>query len=230
MFKKLIFIILSGFVVIGSLGVLFVAAASAHVFTYSSEFIYKDIKELESAMQGKAGAVIVFGAYVYDNGNPSPMLEDRLTTGISVYENEMAAKILLSGDHGTRGYDEVNAMKKFVLGHGTDPADIFLDHAGFSTYDTVSRAVLIFGIEKAVLSTQEYHLSRAIYIARKSGIEAYGIAADIKNYPRGEMRRYLVREWLARAKDFVYVNILKPGPVISGDPIPIDGDGRLTHD
>jgi vancomycin permeability regulator SanA len=181
-------------------------------------------------MERKADAAIVFGAYVYDSGRPCPMLEDRLIAGSRVYESGLTSKMLLSGDHGTRGYDEVNAMKEFILGAGYPKEDVFLDHAGFSTYDTVLRAIKVFEIEKAVLSTQKYHLVRAVYIARKNGMEAWGVSADLRPYPKSQMTRYVIREWLARTKDFVYVNILRPDPVFLGGKIPITGDSGPTYD
>lgn len=208
----------------------FAAYANIHMVSYARKYIADDLQELGKIMDDKADAAIVFGAYVYDSGRPCPMLEDRLVTGSRVYDSGLAPKMLLSGDHGTRGYDEVNAMKRFILDAGYPKDDVFLDHAGFSTYDTVLRAIKVFEIKKAVLSTQEYHLVRAVYIARKNGMEAWGISSDLRPYPKSQMTRYIIREWLARAKDFAYVNILKPDPVFLGEKIPITGGSGPSYD
>jgi vancomycin permeability regulator SanA len=214
--------------------ILVVAAAgfliNIHMVNYSKKYIAADINDLYQTVQKGNQAVIVLGAYVYDNGQPCPMLADRLLSGLAVYNSGMADKMLLSGDHGTRGYDEVNAMKSFVFSADVPAEDVFLDHAGFSTYDSIVRAVAVFDIESAVISTQEYHLTRAVYIARHSGIEAYGIRADLRTYPRSEMARYTLREWFARIKDFIYVRILKPDPAFIGDKIPITGSSSPSYD
>lgn len=210
--------------------ILFIVFVNVHMCAYSSEYIAEDIEQLEKMIDKKTDAVIVFGAYVYDNGTPCPMLEDRLLAGSAIWDSGFSSKILLSGDHGTRGYDEVNAMKEFILKKGYEKRDVFLDHAGFSTYDTVVRAKKIFLVESAVLSTQNYHLVRAVYIARKSGIKAFGISADLRQYPEIEIKRYTAREWLARTKDFIYVNLLKPDPVFLGETIPITGDSSPSYD
>jgi len=210
--------------------VLIVITINLHMINYSAKYIEEDITTLNEVMDSPAQTVIVFGAYVYDSGQPCPMLEDRILTGLEVFNSEIVDKVLLSGDHGTRGYDEVNSMKNYTFKQGLEQCDIFLDHAGFSTYDSIIRARDVFKVESAVLSTQNYHLTRAVYIARKSGIDAYGVKADLRNYPKREMARYLLREWLARIKDFFYVNVFKPDPVYLGDEIPITGDSYASYD
>lgn len=207
-----------------------VLAINLHMLNYTNEYIVNDVSEIDS-IEGLPGeVVIVLGAYVYQNGQPCPILVDRLETGIAAYEKAYTNRILLTGDHGTKGYDEVNAMKTYVFDRGIPQSDVFLDHAGFSTYDSVTRAKEIFLIDEALISTQEYHLTRAVYIARKSGINAYGVAADLRRYPRSEMSWYLFREWMARVKDFFFVNVFKPGPVYLGDEIPISGDSLPSYD
>ena len=171
--------------------------------------------------------VLVLGCGVHSDGTPSAMLEDRLKCAISLYEKGAAPKVLMSGDHGTESYDEVNAMKRYALDAGVPSVDIFMDHAGFSTYETVYRAKDIFGVKKMVIVTQEYHLYRALYIADALGIEAYGVSADYRTYT-GQLSRDL-REVLARVKDFFMV-IMQPEPTYRGEYIPISGNGELTHD
>ena len=120
--------------------------------------------------------IIVLGAKIWGD-RPSPMLEDRLLQAIELYENNVSAKIIMSGDHGTKEYDEVNAMKDFAIEKGIPSENIFMDHAGFSTYESIYRAKEIFGAKKIVVVTQKYHLFRALYIANQLGIEAYGVGS-----------------------------------------------------
>ena len=133
----------------------------------------------------------------------------------------------MSGDHGRTDYNEVGTMKQWAINEGINSSDIFMDHAGFSTYESMYRAKEIFGADKIVIVSQEYHLYRAIYVARALGIEAYGVAADYRSYGGQFMRD--VREIAARIKDFG-TSIFKPLPKYLGDQIPIEGDGDLTND
>lgn len=171
--------------------------------------------------------IIVLGCLVRDDGTLSAMLRDRLIIGIELYNNEAAPKILMSGDHGTTSYDEVNAMKQYAINHGVPSEDIFMDHAGFSTYETIYRAKEVFDADKVIIVTQEYHLYRALYIAKQLGLEAHGVSADINTYG-GQIKRD-VREVLARCKDFAMC-IIKPTPTYLGDAIPINGNGDITND
>lgn len=177
-----------------------------------------------------ADAIIVLGAGVDDNGVASDILVDRLETALEVYKNSGSSKFLLSGDHGKIGYNEVGAMKDYIMDHeNVKEENIFLDHAGFSTYETMYRAKEIFKVKKAIIVTNEYHLPRALYIADKMGIEAYGVNADKRNYIY--IDNYKKRENLAKIKDFMYTNIIKPEPTFLGDAIPIStSDGRITDD
>ncbi len=171
-------------------------------------------------------AILVLGAGIYRN-SPSPMLEDRLQKAISLYEKKAAKKIIMSGDHGSKYYDEVNVMKNFAIEKGIPSEAIFMDHAGFSSYESLYRAKEIFGVKKIIIVTQKYHLYRALYIANQLGLEAIGIPADLRVYA-GQSKREL-REIIARNKDFFY-SILKPKPTYLGDTIPINGSGDITND
>lgn len=173
-----------------------------------------------------ADCIIVLGAGIWGD-EPSPMLEDRLLEGINLYKNNVSSKIIMSGDHGTKEYDEVNVMKKFAIENGVPSEDIFMDHAGFSTYESLYRAKEIFGAKKVVIVTQKYHLYRALYIANQLGIEAYGMGSDPRKYV-GEAYREM-REILARNKDFVQC-IFKLEPTFLGDTIPVSGSGDITND
>lgn len=181
----------------------------------------KQAKELENV-----DCILVLGAGIWGD-KPSPMLEDRLLQGITLYNNQTSSKIIMSGDHGKKEYDEVNVMKDFAIEKGVKSEDIFMDHAGFSTYDSVYRAKEIFKAQKIIIVTQKYHLHRALYVAEKLGIEAYGVASDPREY-RGQVVREL-REVLARDKDF-FKCIIKPEPTYLGDTIPVSGNGDATND
>lgn len=175
----------------------------------------------------EADCILVLGCRVYEDGTPSHMLEDRLRRGVELYEAAAAPKLLMSGDHGQQEYDEVNAMKSYAVAAGIPSGDVFMDHAGFSTYESLYRAKEIFGVKKVIIVTQEYHLHRALHIARRLGLEAWGVASDYRGYAGQLMRD--IREILARNKDFL-TGIFLPEPTYLGETIPIGGDGDVTND
>lgn len=186
-----------------------------------------NIVETENAPQ--ADAILVLGARVYSNGNVSLMLKDRLTVGYELYKQKKAEKVLVSGDHGRKEYDEVNTMKAYLKGKGIPTEDVFMDHAGFSTYESLYRARDIFQVKKVIIVTQKYHLMRAIFIAKELGIEAYGVASDEHIY-KGVMIKNELREIAARNKDFIMAKFIQPKPKYLGEVIPVTGDGRATDD
>lgn len=185
------------------------------------------IEPQDAAKIQDVDCILVLGCYVHSDGNPSDMLHDRLQRGVELYELGAAPKLLMSGDHGRTNYDEVAAMKQFAINAGIPSEHIFMDHAGFSTYESIYRAKKIFGAKKILIVTQEYHLYRALYIADRLGVEAYGVSADYRSYS-GQTGRD-IREFLARVKDFV-TGIFKPEPTYLGETIPIWGNGNLTND
>ena len=170
--------------------------------------------------------IIILGAGIWGD-KPSPMLEDRLQEGINLYQNGVSDKIIMSGDHGRKEYDEVNIMKNYAIEKGMPSENIFMDHAGFSTYESIYRAKDIFQAKKVVIVTQKYHLYRALYIANRLGLEAYGVGADPRQYVGATYRE--IREVLARDKDFIKC-IFKPEPTYLGDTIPVSGNGDITND
>lgn len=185
------------------------------------------LTEEQASLLRDVDCIVVLGCKVYENGTPSAMLEDRLRRGVALYDLGAAPKLLMSGDHGRTNYDEVDSMKQYAVDAGIASADVFMDHAGFSTYETMYRAKEIFGADKILIVTQEYHLYRALYVAEALGIEAYGVSSDYRGYV-GQTARDL-REVLARVKDFA-MTIFKPEPTYLGETIPISGNGDLTHD
>ena len=170
--------------------------------------------------------IIILGAGIWGD-KPSPMLEDRLLEGIKLYQNNVSSKIIMSGDHGQEEYDEVNIMKNYAIQKGVPSEDIFMDHAGFSTYESIYRARDIFQAKKIVIVTQKYHLYRTLYIANKLGLEAYGVGSDPRQYVGATNRE--IREIFARDKDF-FKCIFKPEPTYLGDTIPVSGNGDITND
>lgn len=202
-------------------GIVAVIGLSSYVKNHAADKIIASEEAVD------ADCILVLGCGVREDGTPSLMLRDRLETGIALYETKAAPKLLMSGDHGRKDYDEVNLMKTYAMEQGIPSADIFMDHAGFSTYDSLYRARDIFCAEKVIIVSQEYHLYRALYLAEKLGLEAYGVPAlDVKY--RGQAYREF-REVLARAKDFCTA-VLQPQPKYLGEEIPISGNGDLTND
>ena len=171
--------------------------------------------------------VLVLGAGVREDGTPSLMLADRLNTGIEIYKNGMVSKLIMSGDHGTEDYDEVNVMKAYATERGVKSEDVFMDHAGFSTYESIYRARDIFEAKKIVIVTQSYHLYRALYIAEKLGVDAVGVSADTISYGGQTYRNF--RELAAYGKDFLYC-LFGAKPTYLGDSVPVSGDGNVTND
>lgn len=216
-YKAVIFVVLGIVLLIGiaavSLSVYMVKATEKSVFTADT---FKNDE--------KADCILILGAGVKDD-KPKPMLRDRLLTGIELYKSGAAEKIIMSGDHGRADYDEVNVMRAFALEQGVRAEDIFLDHAGFSTYDSVYRAKNIFGAENIIIVSQKYHLYRALYISEKLDVKAAGVSANLNTYG-GQLKRD-IREIIARDKDF-FKCIVKPEAEIMGDKIPLDGDGSIT--
>ncbi len=170
-------------------------------------------------------AVLVLGAKVYEDGTPSPSLADRLDRAIELYQMGKAPKIIASGDHGTAEYDEVNSMLDYLLAHGIPREDIFLDHAGFNTYDSLYRARDIFCVKSLLISTQDFHIGRAVYMGRRLGLDAWGVPTPDRQAYRAYNQ---LRESLARVKAVLETDVLRRRPRYLGDAIPIWGDGTVT--
>ena len=183
------------------------------------------IKENEYANLSDIDCIIILGAGIWGD-KPSPMLEDRLLEGIKLYQNKVSDKIIMSGDNGKEEYNEVEIMKNYAKEKGIPSENIFMDHAGFSTYESIYRAKEIFEAKKVVIVTQKYHLYRALYVANQLGLEAYGVGADPRQYVGATYRE--IREILARDKDFVKC-IFKLKPTYLGDTIPVSGNGDVTN-
>lgn len=184
-----------------------------------------DIVDQQAAASFDADAIIVLGASVYPDGTPSGILQDRLDDGIVLYFAGAAPKIIMSGDNGTESYNECWAMKQYAISQGVPSEDVFCDHAGFSTYETMYRARHVFGAERIVVATQTYHLYRALYDAQGVGMEAIGVPSDYGEYANQSW--YDIREVFARTKDFFQVLFSVPSTFV-GDPISLDQSGDVT--
>lgn len=185
-----------------------------------------DLVDEAQAAGGQADCIMVLGAEVKPDGTPSKMLRDRLDKGIALYEQGAAPKLLMSGDDGQAYYNEVKVMLEYAVSQGVPEEDIFLDHAGFSTYESMYRARDVFGVSSMIVVTQKYHEYRALYIAESLGIDVRGVSAEEISYAGQSYRDF--RELLARDKDFIKC-IVKPKPTFLGEPIDITGDGRVTQ-
>jgi len=183
------------------------------------------IVDQQAAASFDADAIIVLGASVYPDGTPSGILQDRLDDGIALYFAGAAPKIIMSGDNGTESYNECWAMKQYAISQGVPSEDVFCDHAGFSTYETMYRARHVFGADRVVIATQTYHLYRAIYDAQGVGMEAIGVPSDYGEYVNQSW--YDFREIFARTKDFFQVLMKTPSTFV-GDPISLDQSGDVT--
>lgn len=161
---------------------------------------------------------VVFGAAVYANGRLSPVLRDRVETAVQLYEAGQVSKIIMSGDNREDHYNEPQAMMAYATARGVPEEAIQPDYAGLRTYDTCYRARHIFGVETAVLVTQAFHLPRALFTCRQLGVQAVGVAADLRPYRGAEW--YELRETAATL--VALWDVLRSQPAaIMGDPIPL---------
>jgi SanA protein len=167
---------------------------------------------------------IVFGAGVWPSGHLSHALADRMETAIELYRAGTVNKLLLTGDNRTVDYNEPAAMAEYAQARGVPGEDLVLDYAGRRTYDSCYRAKAIFGVERAVLVTQAFHLPRALYTCEGLGLEAVGVAADRRSYRRSGW--YEVREVAALARAWLDLNLLRPVPIL-GEPIVVDWSRRV---
>lgn len=208
---------------VGIFGVLLLLGVNFHMYRQTRGRVVS----ADEAVSFAPDCILVLGAGVREDGSPSHMLEDRLLTGVALYRSGVSDRLLMSGDHGRENYDEVNCMKNFAKEKGVPSEDIFMDHAGFSTYESLYRAGAIFGAKKVVVVSQGYHLYRALYVAEALGLDAVGVSADLRAYAGQSMRE--IRELVARAKDFAFT-IFKPLPTYLGESVSLSGSGDVTND
>ena len=214
---------------------LYSVVINSHIREKSEDKIIFDLKENGEALSEEAlkeieklnpDCIIVLGCAIEDYETPTDMLRDRLDAGIALYNMGVAPKILLTGDNGQIEYNEIHTMLTYTLQAGVPPQDVFCDHAGFSTSESMIRAAEIFSVKSAVVVTQRYHEYRALYNAEKMGIEVLGVSASQEHYLGQPLRE--IRELLARNKDFLLFNFGNP-EAVGGEKIDISGDGRVSH-
>ena len=184
------------------------------------------IVSADEASISSADAIVVLGASVFADGTPSGILQDRLDDGIALYFSGVAPKLIMSGDNGTESYNEVRVMKQYAIAQGVPSEDIFCDHAGFSTYESMYRAKYVFGCQRIVVATQTYHLYRALWSAKSLGMQATGVPSDYHEYQK--QLQYDIREVPARTKDFFKALFRMPSTYV-GDAISLDQDGDVTN-
>ncbi len=184
------------------------------IYLQTHTYRYADIAEVPSAQ-----VALIPGAPLLATGVLSSIFIDRIEKAVALYQAGKVQKILVSGDNSTVSHNEVNPARTYLIKRGIPAEDIFLDHAGFDTYSSMYRARHIFGVSSLVVSTQSFHLPRAVFIARNLGIEAYGVSAD---EGRILFRNY-AREILANEKAVLEL-LFRVQPKFLGEPIPITGD------
>jgi len=185
--------------------------------------IYSRGKNHKFSNAPEARVAIVFGAGLWRDGRPTPVLRDRVATAAELFFAGKVEKLLMSGDNRFEDYDEPGAMRAYALSLGVPEEAIVLDFAGRRTYDTCYRAKHIFGLKEAILVTQAFHLPRAIYTCNSLGLRAQGVIADRRDYRRGSLTYWHLREAVATLVAFWEIHLTRPLPVL-GQPEPIDAE------
>lgn len=209
--KRVLHVIAWGF----GLLVIFIIATNVIFHVTTKPYIYASAADAPSAQ-----VALIPGAAILD-GKPSPIFIDRVDAAIELYKMWKVSKILVSGDNSTVSHNEVNPVRLYLLSKGIPDQDIFLDHAGFDTYSTLYRARDIFGVTSVLVTTQSFHLPRAIFIARELGLQAYGVNSDSGHILFHNYVREVFSDEKAAFDLFFHTK-----PKFLGDTIPITGDGR----
>ncbi len=191
-----------------------------YVLNYSKTGYYYNVESL-----GKNYTGLVFGASVIRNNTPSDILKDRLKVVYSAYLRWKIEKIIVSWDNAVLNYNEPVVMQNYLISLWVDEDDIYLDYAGFDTYDSLYRAKEIFGVKKIVLFTQDFHLKRAMYISKKLWIQTLWVETNLQVYLNDNYNKR--REVLARIKAFIEVELIKPSPRYLGEKIKIITDEKI---
>ncbi len=200
-------------------------ACAALYVVVANAMVCRGARVVPVAEAAQAPVIIVLGAGLRADGSPTDILADRLDTALELHRLR-GGRILCSGDHGRGDHDEPFAMSRYLEARGVAPEAIFLDHAGFDSFNTVSRAHRVFGVTRAIFVSQAYHLPRVLWTAKQEGIEAEGVAADRHTYPG--IRWYQAREVVSRSKAVLDVAVGR-SPHFLGAAVNLDGDGRLTR-
>ncbi|NVP17831.1 YdcF family protein [Candidatus Gracilibacteria bacterium] len=200
----------------------FVTGVNYYVLSFSNDNYFYDVDGLDNKYIG-----LVFGASVINNKYPSDILKDRLKVAFEAYNNGKIKKIIVSGDNSKIDYNEPEVMKNYLIGLGVKTEDIYLDYAGFDTYDSLYRAREIFDVTEIVLFTQDFHLKRAMYIGNKLGLKVYGVETNLQKYVKENYNNR--REVFARIKAFFEIEIFKNKPRYLGDKVYIIDDDKVEN-
>jgi SanA protein len=200
------------------LGAAVCAAMLAYIASQTREYIYTDINKVPVT-----DVAMVLGASVTGTGELSGILKERANEAVLLYRAGKVNKILVTGDNSTVSHNEVDPTARYLVSAGVRPDDIFLDHAGFDTYSSMYRARDVFEVTSVTIVSQDFHLPRAVYLARSMGLEAYGI--DASNGGVGVFN--YVREIPATLKALWDVALSRT-PKYLGEQFPVTGDGRAT--
>jgi SanA protein len=218
-FKRIFKRLLITMLLLGAVGTAIIIGFNVWLSNTYASRIYASIDELPRDDQ--RSIAIVFGAGLTRSGEPTAALYDRVATAVDVYQRGLVQKLLLTGDNRFVDYNEPEAMRRTAVKLGVPAADLVLDYAGRRTYDSCYRAKEIFGVQRAILVTQAFHLERALYLCDAFGIDSVGVKADRRNYAGGAQTTWLIREALATVGAWIDVNVTRPTPVL-GDPLPIE--------
>ncbi len=203
---------------LGGLSILLVAVILCGGFLVGVRWQFDSSIYTDVAAAPSEPVALVFGGGIYADGRLSPMLQDRMDTAIQLYQAGKVRKLLVSGDNRFLDYDEPGRMYDYAVAHGVPARDVVRDYAGRRTYDTCYRAGAIFGVQRAILITQRFHLYRAMYTCDSLGLDVVGLAADRRAY--GSEPYYWLRDAVATLAAWFDVTILRPEPVL-GDKIDI---------
>jgi SanA protein len=209
---------LSARLLLVGLSILLVAVILCGGFLVGVRWQFDPFIYAEAAATPSEPVALVFGGGIYADGSLSPMLQDRVDTAVQLYKAGKVRKLLVSGDNRFLEYDEPGRMYDYAVAHGVPAGDVIRDYAGRRTYDTCYRAGAIFGVHKAVLVTQRFHLYRAMYTCASLGLDVVGLTADRRPY--GNEPYYWLRDAVAILAAWFDVTVLHPEPVL-GDKIDI---------
>lgn len=221
--RKMIWVLIAcaGFGILLFVGMIFYVQ---NVITSTSQDRIYPLRDMDSIPEAKVAMVL--GARVFPDGRLSAVLKDRVDAGIDLYKAGKVEKLLMSGDNRTAKYNEVSAMRKYAIKHGVASDDVVRDFAGFRTYDSVYRAKEIWGLDRVLIVSQQFHLPRAIYIAQSMDMDAYGIAASETRYR--VLAKLKIRERLAWLLAWVDVQAGRD-PYFLGPKEALSGDAQTTR-
>jgi SanA protein len=167
----------------------------------------------------RVGLVLGTSPLAADGFSPNPFFAGRVERAAELYIAGKVRHLLLSGDHREGGYNEPLAMREALLTKGVPEDAMTLDFAGFRTLDSLARTKRIFGLKRCTIITDDFHVPRALFLARAHGIDALACASRPVPWARSKKTR--IREWIARVLAVMDVAVLRRGPKFDGDPSPL---------